>query len=294
MLLQRGDMQTLGGGPGQRLRFGGLRLDDGTWIGVTQLWLDDQIAFKLTPGCNTCQFLFERAEGAGATVSLAELTDRLTNGVEGLEQDVIERFGELLPQGRYLPMLLSIEPRLVYPGKPGDYFCEEQVDVWGVDSYWGLPEYPRTPYYRTFETAIDGGARFAVAESMLGRYGAHLFEFMVPMVPPYYNDPVRVGEYRELLRATSLPTVVALSILEVRLPALKNGALYYEHWGLAHFVLDGHHKLQAAAEAGRALQLLSLLSIENSYPEEATDAVPLIRTQRAAPAPLPSTRAQQA
>jgi hypothetical protein len=291
MLLQRGDVQTLGGGAGQRLRFGGLHPDDGTGHGVTQLWLDDQIAFKLTPGCDTCQFLFERAEGAGATVSLTELTDRLTNGVEALEQDVIDRFGELLPDGRYLPMLLSIEPRLVYPGKPGDYFCEEQVDVWGVDSFWGLPEYPRTPYYRTFETTIGVGARF-VGEGARGRYGAHLFEFVVPIVPPFYNDPERVNEYRDRLRDSSAPTVVALSFLEVRIPALDQGALYYEHWTLVHFVLDGHHKLQAAADAGRALQLLSLLSIENSHPEEAADAVPLIRAQRAVSAPLPSTRAQ--
>ena len=61
MLLQAGAVRTLGGGPGQRLRFGGLRLPDGTWIGVSQLWLDDAIAFKLTPGCDTCQLLFERA-----------------------------------------------------------------------------------------------------------------------------------------------------------------------------------------------------------------------------------------
>ncbi|MEV0457806.1 hypothetical protein [Catellatospora methionotrophica] len=31
---------------------------------------------------------------------------------------------------------------------------------------------------------------------------------------------------------------------------------------LAHFLLDGHHKMQAAAEAGRPLRLLSLLSVD--------------------------------
>jgi hypothetical protein len=36
------------------------------------------------------------------------------------------------------------------------------------------------------------------------------------------------------------------------------------HWGLAHFLLDGHHKVEAAARAGARLRLLSLLSVDGS------------------------------
>jgi hypothetical protein len=277
MLLQSGTVRSLGGGSAQRLRFGGLRLPDGTWVGVSQLWLDDAIAFKLTPGCDTCQFLFERAEGASQTLSVSSLADRLTQGLSGLEPDIIDRFGELLPQGDYLPLLVRIEPRLVFPGKAGDYFSEEQVDTWGINSFWGLPEYPRTPYYRTFDVVVGNDG--------------HFFEFAVPMVPPFYNDPDRVIEYRERLRASSQPTVVALSILEVRAPAVAPPtSLYYKHWTLAHFVLDGHHKLQAAAETSRPLQLLSLLSLANSNPTTSVQRVPDLRSQRTIPAPIPPSR----
>jgi hypothetical protein len=277
MLLQAGAVRTLGGGSGQRLRFGGPRLPDGTWIGVSQLWLDDAIAFKLTPGCDTCQFLFERAEGANQTLSLTDLADRLTHGLSGVDSEIIDRFGELLPNGDYLPLLLRIQPRLVFPGKAGDYFAEEQVDTWGVDSFWGLPGYPRTPYYRTFETAVGNDA--------------HLFEFVVPIVPPFYNDPARVSEYRERLVASSRPTAVALSILEVRAPAVAPPtSLHYEHWTLAHFVLDGHHKLQAAAEARRPLQLLSMLSLNEPSSTPSAHRVPTIRSQPNIPAPIPRTR----
>ena len=44
---------------------------------------------------------------------------------------------------------------------------------------------------------------------------------------------------------------------------------YYEHWALTHFLLDGHHKLEAAAETGRPLQLLALVAIDASLAWEA-------------------------
>jgi hypothetical protein len=40
---------------------------------------------------------------------------------------------------------------------------------------------------------------------------------------------------------------------------MDEGADYYEHWVFSHFVLDGHHKIEAAATAGRPVRLLSLV-----------------------------------
>ncbi|GGQ85139.1 hypothetical protein [Streptomyces flaveolus] len=63
-----------------------------------------------------------------------------------------------------------MEPRLVIPEKEGDYFSGAQVTTWGIDQFWGLPQHPHTPYYLTFETAVSSDA--------------HLYELVVPMVPP--------------------------------------------------------------------------------------------------------------
>jgi hypothetical protein len=38
----------------------------------------------------------------------------------------------------------------------------------------------------------------------------------------------------------------------------------YGHWCLTHLLLDGHHKLEAAAVEQKAVQLLTLLSIDQS------------------------------
>jgi hypothetical protein len=229
-----------------RLRFGEEAKPDGAWAGRRLLWVDERPAFELSFWCGTCPFLFKRLEGSNETVSLAELERQLATGVEGLDEDVINQFGALLPLGNYVPLLLSVQPRLVRPSDGGDYFAEEQVATWGIGGFWGLPKYPQTPYYRTYETPVD--------------LDAHLFEFIVPMVPPSWNDRTRVEEHRERLKSSSRPTAVSVSLLDVCQPAV-NSRDNFAHWALTHFLLDGHHKVEAAAEAEKPLQLLSLLAV---------------------------------
>ncbi|MFE1381913.1 hypothetical protein ACFW6S_23550 [Streptomyces sp. NPDC058740] len=228
------ELQEIGGGPRRRL-----------------LMVDDEPAFELSFYCGTCPLLFRRLEGAREKLSLESVQERLAGPLNELDGGgVIEAFGSLLPEGQYLPLLLSVEPRLVVPGREGDYFSGEQVATWGIDQFWGLPQYPRTPYYRTFETAVDADA--------------HLYEFVVPMVPPAWNDRERVKEYVALMKQGTVPTAVAVSTLDVCQPALDLGDDPCVHWGLTHFLLDGHHKLQAAAAAGRPVRLLSLLTLDES------------------------------
>ncbi|MFE4637827.1 hypothetical protein ACFRJ1_31275 [Streptomyces sp. NPDC056773] len=179
---------------------------------------------------------------------------------------VIGAFGALLPEGEYLPLLLTLEPRLTIPGKAGDYFSDEQVTTWGIDQFWGLPQYPATPYYRTFETAVDADA--------------HLYEFVVPMVPPTWNERGRVEEYIALMEQGTVPTAVAISTLDVCRPAVDLGDDYFAHWGLTHFLLDGHHKLEAAATTGRPVRLLSFLTLGESLAEaEDWARLPSLRAQ---------------
>ncbi len=156
------------------------------------------------------------------------MQELLAGQVSELDDGILVAFGSLLPEGDYLPLLLRVEPRLVIPGQDGDYFSNEQVATWGPDQFWGLPEHPRTPYYRTFETVIDDTA--------------HLYEFAVPMVPPLWNNRERVAEYVEWMGQGVVPTAVAVSTLDLCQPALSlQSTDEYEHWGLTHFLLDGHH-----------------------------------------------------
>ncbi|MER5202536.1 hypothetical protein [Streptomyces sp. NPDC002825] len=238
------------GGPGRRV-----------------LVVDGEPAFELSSWCGTCPFLFSRLEGARQTLSLESVQERLAGApAEPYVDEVIDAFGALLPSGEYLPMLLRVEPRLVVPGQEGDYFSGEQLATWGLDDFSGLPQYPHTPYYRTFETSVDASA--------------HLYEFVVPMVPPTWNDRKRVEEYVELMGRGTVPTAVAVSTLDVCEPATGAPADHYRHWGLTHFLLDGHHKMEAAATAGRPVVLLALLTLGEGLAQAGDQArLPTLRAQ---------------
>lgn len=256
------------GVPDSRLRFGEEPKAPGAWAGRRVLSLDERPAFELSFWCGTCQFLFRRLEGANDTLSLDDLQMRLSDGLRGLDDEVIAAFAQLLPEDEYLPLLLTVVPRLTMPSGPGDYFAQEQVATWGLSSFWGLPEYPATPYYRTYQTRVTETA--------------HLFEFIVPMTPPTWDDPARVAEHAQRLSGSAAPTAVAVATLDVCAPAVDTQSVdYFEHWGLTHFLLDGHHKVHAAAELVRPLQLLSFVALGASLatPEQ-TGALSNLRAQR--------------
>ncbi|HLS26782.1 MAG TPA: hypothetical protein VK063_13005, partial [Beutenbergiaceae bacterium] len=175
---------------------------------------------------------------------------------DAIAETVLDTVSPLLPEGEYLPVLLEVRPELIAPYDQRDYFTHEQLATWQPDSFWALPEFPRSFYYRTFETAVSDRA--------------HLYEFVIPMVPPAWNDPGRVQHYQGLIEQGTAPTAVAVSTLDVTLPAgADESADYYAHWGLSHFVLDGHHKMEAAARAGRAARLLALVNVDASLADPA-------------------------
>lgn len=87
------------------------------------------------------------------------------------------------------------------------------------------------------------------------------------MVPPTWNERERVEEYIELMNRGTVPTAVAVSTPDICQPSIDMSTDYHEHWGLTHFLLDGHHKLEAAATAGRPVHILSLLALDASMAE---------------------------
>jgi hypothetical protein len=270
MLIEVGEPRALGNAETAVLRFS----DDTTEGRFLQR--DDKDAFELSFWCGTCQFLFKRLEGSTQTLSLPEIQATLNTGLDHIDLSVLEAFSQVLEPGTYLPMLLQVQPRLVTPGRTGDYFSEEQVATWGVNNFWGLPEHPQVPYYRTWQSAVNDDA--------------HMYEFIVPMVPTTYNNQDTVAEHAQRLHASAQPTAVAVSTLDVCAPATFHSTDYYRHWGLTHLLLDGHHKLQAAADTGRPLQLLSLLSLDKSLAtKDELQQVPQIRRQSASIRPHTDT-----
>lgn len=208
--------------------------------------LDGKKAHHIGNICGTCQFVFERKEGANSKVSPTEMSESLRNGVSNLDEGIVSAAMGVFSAGIYKTMLLSCIPRLIVPSQKGDYFFEEQVQLWGVDPFWGMPHHAKNEYYRTASAKIsDQGG---------------LFEFIVPMFPKNYLDAKTIRSY-EMQEAT--PTALAVSVLDVKQPADWDGdPEVTEHWCLAHYLLDGHHKMFAASQAQRRITLLSFLAVD--------------------------------
>lgn len=221
----------------------------GTAFPPRRLTLRGQEIFDLALWCGTCPAVFTKL-GEPPHADLEVVHERLNVGLQAIDDEVLSAYGQVLPEAEYTALLLEVRPQLVSPGDPGDYFAREQVATWGINAIDGVED-PATPYYRTFEASLGSGQ--------------HLFEFVVPMVPPTWNSQERVDDY---LRSDDEPgTAVAYSLLDVVQPAMDQGENHDQHWVLTHFLLDGHHKMEAAARAHRSVRLLSIVDERVSLAE---------------------------
>ena len=235
--------------------------DGGSWpVWHRYLTLDGKRAYELGNICSTCTFFFERMDGANKKVEVSELVDLLARGLTSQDQTTIQTLAAMIPTGEYDAHFLELTPTAVELGTHNDYFVKEQQAVWGIDGFWGMPHNPKVPYYRAGDRAISPTQR--------------LFEFVMPMYPRTWLDHKQVAKYRAALDEGHKPTAVAISLLDVKGAAVGD-AEEFEHWCLAHYVLDGHHKIEAAAQARKPITLVSFVARERGV--SALDQVARLR-----------------
>jgi hypothetical protein len=230
------------------------------------LTIDGEQRFLTGYWCDTCYFVFKRLPG-GVTKSPLDIAQMLRGGIANLNEAPVEALLQSLPAGRFEALLLSTTPILVNPGGELDYFCHGLQGEWDppYDDMTGMPAYPATDYYITESCTF------------LGR-DDRLFEFIVPLYPTRFTRRSRVDEWREtLLRDSS--TAVAVSVIDLKTPTVYTDPPKARHVCITHYLLDGHHRILAAAELQKPIQLLSFLyfdqsSLREEYIEEALAALP--------------------
>lgn len=140
-------------------------------------------------------------------------------------------------------MLIDVRPALVAPGSVEDYFTTDGPAGWRTEELESTLNPTNISYYRL------GNSQVGEAEM--------LFEFAVPM-----NDLTRLDQptMARYANPSDPTTAVAFGLLDIE------GAWFHRerHWGLFHFLLDGHHKTAVAAAAGRRIRLLTFISAEDS------------------------------
>src|SRR5690554_4249641 len=98
--------------------------------------------------CGTCSFFFEKLIDNKKSINPKETIDKLNFGLASIDDNTIDILREIIPNGFYEIALLTITPRLAVVGQTDDYFSKEQVDLWGIDGYDGVPHSPKVNYYR--------------------------------------------------------------------------------------------------------------------------------------------------
>jgi hypothetical protein len=220
--------------------------------------------YELFPLCATCPPLFRQLGDAPGVVSVSEFKHRLDAGLTTIDEDILARLSTVVPSGEYLPLLLRLWPRLVNPGAPGDYFTDERWRAFENDPV-DTDDVASGPYYR------GATIRLGPKDS--------LFEFVLPLVSPSSNDDARVQHYKDQMTQGVIPTGVAFSLLDGSWDDDSDET----HWGLGHFLLDGHHKIQAAAELDLPLDLMTVLSLHSgkAFPEVVSRVVKVLAGEQA-------------
>jgi hypothetical protein len=186
-------------------------------------------------------------EGANAGIDVGELTTRLSQGCDELYLDVVDTLAQLMPASDYVVALFKLLPEKAEVLGKTDYFAVEQLENrdWADDS----PHNPNVDYYR-----VEGRSRIKMSSA---DDEAEAFDFIIPMFPEDILVEDQIKHYERIMSEGATPTAVALSLLDVKCPAGEG----IEHWCFTHYLIDGHHKVAAAARAKREITLMSFIAI---------------------------------
>jgi hypothetical protein len=230
----------------------------GTWkVWDRFLALDERLLVHLGNVCGTCEFFFRYVDEQPINgFELDSLRVLLEHGLDTLEP-AVSHFCSVVPNGDYIACLF--EGHLAASGTPAcpDYFTSEQTEAWGRDN----------------QEIANGRCDYYRGDSVVIADAEKLFEFVVPLTPNQGLQRSRVDHYVRLLASGIKPTAVAISVLDVKSsmdwPEDGQGnelePTFPTHWCLAHYLLDGHHKVAAAAESGHVVTLLSFIAFEPSW-----------------------------
>jgi hypothetical protein len=194
------------------------------------LTVHGQRVFDLGVTCGTCSFIYSRLKEP-ATLSPDELASLLHDGLQAIDEELIETVKKILPSGNYRIGLITIVPEYFLPArdKPG---------------YVGYGDV-KMPFYRAGKDRVDEHGEIQQA--------------VVPLFSPKSLKKNTVEEYKKRLQDGKKPAALAVSIAEGKHFMSGSGYESPDCISLMHFLIDGHHKVYAASQTGKPITLLSFL-----------------------------------
>lgn len=226
--------------------------------------------FEFGCPCGTCGIVFRKVGASAHQVSDSEAF-RLLGKLDFVPTDeVLRRLARVLQPGSYHPAILEGTVMLIEPGAPNDYFASDVVRLSGLEP----PDYnrassPRSPYYRFgSDFDLDRTGRTT------GPHKALVTAVIMPLHDPSRLSRERVDYWLRQGDSGTPLTALAVAVIDNQQPAMSpadESYPYEEQFLFTNCLLDGHHRVQAAAESGRAVRILSLLARESSLVGRAED-----------------------
>jgi hypothetical protein len=238
-----------------------------SWGWFTQLTIGSERVFEYGNPCGTCGIVFRKVGSVADRVSDAQAV-QLLGELDALPPlDALRRLARVLQPGEYCPSIVAGTVKLIAPGAADDYFATDVFRLFRVivrddtaDDTAAAD--PGTPYYRFgVDHALDRTGRLS------GHHKALVTAVVMPLQDPARLDRERIAYWKRQHDAGMALTAFAVAVLDNQAPAkeLPDPTYPYEEMLLLTLcLLDGHHRLQAAAELGASVRILSLLTMEYS------------------------------
>ncbi|WP_189067074.1 hypothetical protein [Deinococcus radiotolerans] len=244
-----------------------LRWESREYFG-TALRVHWQVAALIGMGSATLPALFHALPltRCPSLVAVNDLQEALASGLRALDQLTVTRLASLLPSGWYVASLVTVRPSVVVPGGPLDYMTHDLERYWPGDllqGYWpGADVLPAPPpvSYRAPGWRAPGVFTFLDGRQVPGEDAG--VSVLLPIQGAESLNALRVAFYRERLRSGEQPTAVSLQVIEERNSnSQSEGTLLSDLTLSVNVLVDGHHKVQAAALEGAALTVLTFTAL---------------------------------
>ncbi len=191
--------------------------------------IHDRAIYLIGNMCDTCKALFELKRNAQLPLAPEALAESFRTGLPRIATGrIIETVKAIMPKGDYVVGLLEITPRPISPS-----------------SFLG--DTPRHYHWSQYDRVTHAGI-------------LTVQELILPLVSGRRLRGRRVGWYKREIKRGTRPAALALSLVDTRCISGRQ-----IDWKLVHFLLDGHHKVMAAADLHQPLTLLSFLSFTESF-----------------------------
>ena len=220
--------------------------------------------------CGTCGIVFRKIGSVAYRVSDREAVQLLGNLDAIPSHETLRTLARVLKPGLYCPSIVTGTVQLIEPGASNDYFSTDVVRLFGLEPPdYTEPSGPRTSYYRFgVDRELERTGRIT------GPHKALVTAVVMPLHEPSELNRERIEYWKRQYNAGVNITAFAVSVLDNQQPALSppdDTYPYEEQFLLTICTLDGHHRIQAAAELGVSVRILSLLAKNSSLVRNSDD-----------------------